>query len=107
MVVIGSHEARLAGRGKETPPMLKIMDSPVAEEGAGLLMDLDEIARRGAQMMLASALEAEVAAYLETHRGDRDELGHARVVRNGKARPRKVTIGSGTLQLRAPRVHDR
>ena len=60
------------------------MDSPVAEEGVGLLTDLDEIARQGAQTMLASALEAEVAAYLETHRGDRDERGHARVVRNGR-----------------------
>lgn len=87
--------------------MLKVMGSPVAEEGAGLLTDLDEIARRGAQKMLVSALEAEVAAYLETHRGDRDEWGHARVVRNGKARPRKVTIGSGTLEVAAPRVNDR
>ena len=87
--------------------MLKVMDSPVAEEGAGRLTDLDEIARRGAQRMLATALEAEVQAYLETHRGERDERGHARVVRNGKARPRKVTIGSGTLEVQAPRVNDR
>ena len=87
--------------------MLKVMDSPVAEEEAGLLTDLDEIARQGAQQMLATALEAEVAAYLATHRGDRDERGHRRVVRNGKARPRRVTIGSGTLEVRAPRVNDR
>ncbi|MEN8185299.1 MAG: IS256 family transposase [Myxococcota bacterium] len=87
--------------------MLKVMDSPVAEEETGLLTDLDEIARQGAQRMLATALEAEVAAYLATHRGDRDERGHRRVVRNGKARPRRVTIGSGTLEVQAPRVNDR
>jgi len=33
--------------------------------------------------MLVAALETEVAAYLEAHRGERDEDGHALVVRNG------------------------
>ena len=37
----------------------------------------------------------------------RDENGRATVVRNGKARPRKVTLGSGTVEVRAPRVDDR
>ena len=85
--------------------MLKVMDTAPAVEEGGLLTDLDEIARQGAQRMLATALKAEVAAYLETHRGERDERGHARVVRNGRARPRKVTIGSGTLEVAAPRVN--
>jgi len=87
--------------------MLKVMDSADAKEEAGLLTDLDEIARQGALKMLATALEAEVSAYVDTHRGDRDERGHAQVVRNGKGRPRKVTIGSGTLKVQAPRVNDR
>lgn len=29
------------------------------------------------------------------------------MVRNGTARPRKVTVGSGTVEIAAPRVHDR
>ena len=29
------------------------------------------------------------------------------MVRNGKARARKVTVGSGTMDVQAPRVHDR
>jgi hypothetical protein len=29
------------------------------------------------------------------------------VVRNGKARPRQVTVGSGTIEIQAPRVNDR
>jgi putative transposase len=57
--------------------------------------------------MLVAALEAEVAAYLEHHRVERDERGHAQVVRNGRARTRKVTVGSGTVEVSAPRVHDR
>jgi putative transposase len=67
---------------------------------------LDEIAREGARRMLAQALEAEVDDYLARHQ-ERDEHGRAQVVRNGKARPRKVTLGSGTIEVRAPRVDDR
>jgi transposase-like protein len=70
-------------------------------------MTLDELARAGAQRMLATALEVEVKAYLEAHQGERDEKGRALVVRNGHARPRKVTVGSGTIDVRAPRVDDR
>jgi putative transposase len=68
--------------------------------------DLDEIAREGARRMLAQALEAEVADYIARNQ-ERDVHGRAQVVRNGKARPRKVTLGSGTIELRAPRVDDR
>jgi transposase-like protein len=67
---------------------------------------LDEIAREGARRMLAQALEAEVADYIARNQ-ERDEQGRSRVVRNGKARPRKVTLGSGTIEVRAPRVEDR
>ena len=70
-------------------------------------MSLDELARTGAQRMLRAALEAEVAAYLAAHREQRDEDGTALVVRNGHARSRKVTVGSGTIEVRAPRVDDR
>jgi transposase-like protein len=68
---------------------------------------LDELAREGARRMLAAALEAEVAAYIEAHQYERDEGGHRLVVRNGKAQARTVTLGSGTVQVQAPRVDDR
>ena len=68
---------------------------------------LDEIAREGARTMLAQALEAEVMSYVENHQGSRDDNGHALVVRNGRARSRQVTVGSGTIEVEAPRVHDR
>ncbi len=57
--------------------------------------------------MLHHALEVEVEAYVEGHRGVRDEKGHARVTRHGKARARQVTIGAGTMTVEAPRVRDR
>lgn len=67
---------------------------------------LDELCLAGAQRMLHRALELEVEQYLERQRDARDENGHALVTRNGKARPRKVTIGSGTMEVTAPRVRD-
>jgi transposase-like protein len=72
----------------------------------GFASDLDEIAREGARRMLAQALEAEVADYIARNQ-ERDADGRALVVRNGKARPRQVTLGSGTVEVRAPRVDDR
>ena len=85
--------------------MLKLHTSEGADQGAEL--GLDELAREGARRMLAAALEAEVAAYVERHRGERDEAGHALVVRNGRAQPRRLTLGSGTVEIAAPRVNDR
>ena len=68
--------------------------------------DLDEIARERARRMLIQALAAGVADYIDRNQA-RDESGRSLVVRNGKARPRKVTVGSGTIEVRAPRVDDR
>jgi transposase-like protein len=81
----------------------------VVEEGARqeFALALDEICRRGAERMLAVALEAEVDAYLERHREVRDGRGHALVVRNGHARERAVVTGAGAIEVRAPRVDDR
>ena len=75
-------------------------------EPADCTPDLDEIAREGARRMLVQALESEVADYIDRNQ-ERDERGRAQVVRNGTARARKVTLGSGTVEVRAPRVDDR
>ena len=86
--------------------MMKVVaKSPEVEEALGP-QTLDEVAWQGARAMLRHALEVEVAAYLERHQ-ERDAGGHALVVRNGKARARKVTCGAGTLTVEAPRVNDR
>lgn len=87
--------------------MLKVVADAGELQAGDVSLTLDEIAREGARRMLAAALEAEVAAYLERYRDERDERGHALVVRNGRARPRKITLGSGTVEIQAPRVNDR
>lgn len=86
--------------------MLRVVEKTgPGEEGAA--STLDELAREGARRMLAAALEEEATSYVEAHRQERDARGHALVVRNGKARPRKVTLGAGTIEVKAPRVNDR
>ena len=68
---------------------------------------LDEIVRDGARQMLAAALKAEVAAYIDAHAGEVDENGHRLVVRNGYHRERDVLTVAGAVSVTAPRVNDR
>ena len=68
---------------------------------------LDEIVRDGARQMLAAALQAEVAAYVEQFADQRDENGHRLVVRNGYHQPRDVLTAAGAVQVCAPRVNDK
>jgi hypothetical protein len=87
--------------------MLKVVGDVSAQDEADGRSLLDEIAREGARRMLVAALETEVAAYVEAHGEERDDEGHALVVRNGKGRTRKITLGAGTIPVSAPRVNDR
>jgi transposase-like protein len=79
---------------------------PVGEETEARVT-LDDLAREGARRMIAAALEAEVEQYVGSFVGEVDEDGKRLVVRNGRARERRVTVGSGTLPVRAPRVNDK
>ncbi len=79
---------------------------PVGEETEGRI-SLDDLAREGALRMIAAALEAEVDDYVRSFVEERDQDGKRLVVRNGKAKERRLTVGSGTLPLRAPRVNDK
>jgi putative transposase len=100
-----TNRTALAGAGKGTP-MLRVVEERGEAKGE-VRSALDELAREGARRMLAEALEVEVEAYLERHRQQHGDDGRALVVRNGHARERRVTVGSGTLTVRAPRVNDR
>src|SRR2546423_14228 len=86
--------------------MLRIVASEQSEQEA-LKLDLDALVREGARRMLVAALKAEVDEYIAEHEDRRDDAGHALVVRNGMAEPRKVTTAAGELEIQAPRVHDR
>jgi hypothetical protein len=52
---------------KETSPVLKVHEKAQVGEEGGIGATLDELAREGARRLLATALEAEVAAYVEEH----------------------------------------
>ena len=68
---------------------------------------LTEILRGGAQKLLATAVEAEVAAYIDQHADQRDGNGHRLVVRNGHLPERAIQTGIGPVTVRQPRVDDR
>ena len=68
---------------------------------------LNEILQQGARQMLASAIENEVADYLEGHADQRDENGRRLVVRNGYLPAREIQTGIGQVAVRQPRVHDK
>src|ERR1035437_574265 len=87
--------------------MLKVVERSPAGEESGELLPLDEIARVGARRMLMAALATEAADYVERHRDERDDEGRALVVHNGRSQGRKLTLGTGTVELKAPRVNDR
>jgi transposase-like protein len=79
---------------------------PVGEDNE-IALTLDDLAREGARRMIAAALRAEADEYVESFAGEVDEHGKRLVVRNGRARERRVTVGSGTVAVRAPRVNDK
>jgi putative transposase len=87
--------------------MLKVVEKRDEREASEGLLPLDEIAREGARRMLIEALEAEVDDYVERYRGERDQPRRALVVRNGRGQERKLALGAGTVELKAPRVDDR
>lgn len=67
---------------------------------------LTDLLRRGAQEMLAAAMEAEVDEYLAEREHLRDENGRRQVVRNGRLPKRKLTTGVGPIEIEQPRVRD-
>lgn len=87
--------------------MVDVRRLPVGEDNEIVAVTLDDLAREGARRMIATALQAEVTDYVERFADEVDQDGKRLVVRNGRARERKITIGSGTLPIRAPRVNDK
>src|SRR3954470_10234859 len=82
-----------------------VQDGSESNETGGSL--LDEIVRDGARQMLAAALRAEGAAYVDAHPGRVDERGRRWGVRNGSHEPRQVATAAGAVQIRQPRVNDK
>src|SRR4051795_13726758 len=68
---------------------------------------LTEILRDGARRLLAEAIEAEVAAWIDAHAHLQDQDGRRQVVRNGHLPERTIQTGIGAIPVQQPRVQDR
>lgn len=68
---------------------------------------LTEVLRTGARTLLAKAVEAEAADFLEQYAELKTEDGRQRVVRHGHLPERAVMTGIGAVSVRQPRVRDR
>ena len=68
---------------------------------------LTEILREGAQKLLASAIEAEVNAFLQRFQDEKTAQGLQRMVRNGRLPTRTIQSGIGDIEVSVPRVRDR
>jgi transposase-like protein len=80
---------------------------PVGEGSDEIAVTLDDLAREGARRLIAAALRAEADDYVERFAEERGGDGKRLVVRNGRARERRVTVGSGTVAVQAPRINDK
>lgn len=76
--------------------MTNVRTLPIGEDNEEVQDTLDQLAQEGARRMIAAALRAEADEYVERLSDELDEDGHRWVVRNGRAKERRVTIGSGT-----------
>src|SRR5881227_2818962 len=68
---------------------------------------LTDLLRDGARRLLAQAIEAEVAAWLDDHAHPKDDQGRRQVVRNGHLPGRAILTGIGAVEVQQPRVRDR
>src|SRR5579871_5821180 len=68
---------------------------------------LTDLLRDGAQRLLAQAVEAEVAEWIDSHQHVQDGAGHRQVVRNGHLPKRTLMTGVGAVEVQQPRVLDR
>ncbi|MDH3910148.1 MAG: IS256 family transposase [Rhodospirillales bacterium] len=68
---------------------------------------LTAVLRAGARQLLAQAVEAEVASFVEAQGHLMDEAGRRRVVRHGYLPAREIQTGIGPVAVRCPRVRDR
>jgi transposase-like protein len=82
-------------------------ESANEDDGVGRRSLLDEIVRDGARQMLAAALQAEVAAYVDQFADQLDQNGRRLVVRNGYHHEREVLTAAGAVTVTAPRVNDK
>ncbi len=68
---------------------------------------LTEIIRKGAQKILAEALDIEIKTFIGNYRDLRLSDGRQRITRNGFLSEREIATGVGKVSVKAPRARDR
>ena len=83
------------------------MDCNTIQLRLATLPALDDILRDGARRALQAAIEREVQEYIEGNSHHVDEDRHRLVVKNGYHPARQIQTGSGSIEVRQPRVNDK
>jgi transposase-like protein len=96
-----AHEAEEYPAMSESTTGIDIVPLPTGQDV------LTEVLRDGARRMLAQAIEAEAAAWIDAHAHLKDEAGRKQVVRNGHLPERTIQTGLGPIEVQQPRVRDR
>jgi len=96
-----AHEAEEYPAMSESTTDLRIVPLP---KGQDVLTDL---LRDGARRLLAEAIEAEVATWIDALAHLKDASGRREVVRNGHLPERTIQTGIGEVPVKQPRVQDR
>jgi putative transposase len=96
-----AHEAEESPAMSESTTDTRIVPLPTGRDA------ITDLLRAGARRLLAEAIEAEVAAWIDAHAHLVDASGRQQVVRNGHLPERTIQTGIGEIGVRQPRVHDR
>jgi putative transposase len=96
-----AHEAEEYPAMSESTTDIRIVPLPTSQDV------LTDLLRDGARRMLAQAIEAEVAAYVDARAHLKDDAGRQQVVRNGHLPERTIQTGLGEIEVQQPRVYDR
>jgi hypothetical protein len=92
---------------KEYAAVEKSTTLPIVQPTTSSHDVLTEVLRDGAKRLLAEAIQAEIADWIESHSHVKDLAGHRQVVRNGYLPERTIQTGLGDISIQQPRVHDR
>ena len=87
--------------------MQEVSTTPVTFPSTSCRDALTEVLRRGAQRLLAEAIESEVREWIDSHAHVHDVAGRRQVVRNGYLPKRSILTGIGPVEVEQPRVLDR
>src|SRR5690349_925050 len=96
-----AHEAEEYPAVNEPTTDLRIVSPPKGRDA------LTDLLRDGARRLLAEAIEAEVAAWIDAHAHPKDRAGRREVVRDGHLPERAIQAGLGETPVKQPRVRDR